>query len=138
MKKYDMTMQILKSRTVGELQHDFNSAYPYLKIDILKEMNGRLGSVIRQRLSKQIKLSSAGKLKEGELEVHDAMTVGQLEKAFREQFGINVQVSRKSGPVWLETTVTDSWTLKQQNEHGRELSTPVKREIPDDEPDFDQ
>ena len=133
-----MTLQILKGRTVGELQHDFNQAYPFLRVDIFKEINGRSGPIIKQRLTRNIDLSAAGKLKEGALELSDYMTVGQLEKMFRDQFGINVQVSRKSGPVWLETTVTDTWTLRQQNEHGRELSIPLKKLLPDDRADWDQ
>ena len=133
-----MTLQILKGRTVGELQHDFNQAYPYLKVDIIKEINGSGGPVIKQRLTRNVSLSAAGKLKEGSLELNDSMTVGQLERTFREHFGINVQVSRKSGPVWLETTVTDTWTLRQQNEHGRELSVPVKNALPEERVDWDQ
>jgi len=133
-----MTLQILKTRTVGELQHDFNQAYPFLRVDIFKEINGRSGPIIKQRLTRNTTLSVAGKLKEGALELNDSMTVGQLEKMFREQFGINVQVSRKSGPVWLETTVTDTWTLRQQNEHGRELSIPVKGTVPEERIDWDQ
>jgi len=133
-----MTLQILKGRTVGELQQDFNQAYPFLKVDIFKEINGSNNPIIKQRLTRNIDLSAAGKLKEGALELNDYMTVGQLEQMFREQFGINVQVSRKSGPVWLETTVTDKWTLRQQNEHGRELSIPVKKALPDDRADWDQ
>jgi hypothetical protein len=31
-------------------------------------------------------------------------------------------VFRKSGKTWLETSVTDDWTLKRQNEEGMELS----------------
>lgn len=133
-----MTLQILKGRTVGELQHDFNQAYPFLRVDIFKEINGSNNPIIKQRLTRNIDLSAAGKLKEGTLELNDYMTVGQLEKMFREQFGINVQVSRRSGPVWLETTVTDKWTLRQQNEHGRELSIPIKKALPDDREDWDQ
>ena len=53
------------------------------------------------------------------------MTVGELENIFKDQFGANVQVSRKSGSLWLETTLTDKWTLLQQNEQGKELSTPA-------------
>ncbi|MEI9910895.1 MAG: hypothetical protein WDO71_15215 [Bacteroidota bacterium] len=53
------------------------------------------------------------------------MTVGQLEDIFQKQFGLQVQVSRRSGTLWLETTMTDNWTLKQQNDHGRELSEPA-------------
>jgi hypothetical protein len=133
-----MILQIMKGRTVGELQQDFNQAYPYLKVDIFKVINVSGTPAIRERLTRNTRLSAAGKLKEGALELDDYMTVGQLEKMFREQFGINVQVSRKSGPVWLETTVTDKWTLRQQNEHGRELSIPVKKALPDDRADWDQ
>jgi hypothetical protein len=32
------------------------------------------------------------------------------------------QVYRKSGKIWLETTVTDSWTLEEQNKQGESLS----------------
>ena len=132
-----MVLQILKTRSVGDVQQDFSREYPYLRIDFFKNVDGKLGSLIKQRLSRTAKLSSSGRLKEGELEIYDEMTVGHLEKTFRERFGINMQVSRKSGPVWLETTVTDKWTLKQQNEHGRELSVPVKKILPEDELDYD-
>ncbi len=130
-------LQLLKTRTVGDVQEDFSRQYPYLRIDFFRELNGRLGSSLRQKLNRTAKLSSAGKLREGDVEIYDAMTVGQLEKAFREYFGIDMQVSRKSGPVWLETTVTDKWTLRQQNEHGRELSVPAKKILPEDELDYD-
>ena len=133
-----MILQIMKGRTVGELQQDFNQAYPYLKVDVLKEVIGNGGPAIKQRLTRNTNLSAAGRLKEGALQLDDSMTVGQLEKIFRELFGINVQVSRKSGPVWLETTVTDTWTLKQQNEHGRELSIPVRNTVPEERVDWDQ
>jgi hypothetical protein len=130
-------LQLLKTRTVGDVQEDFSRQYPYLRIDFFRELKGKLGSSLRQKLNRTAKLTSAGKLREGDVEIYDAMTVGQLEKAFREYFGINIQVSRKSGPVWLETTVTDKWTLKQQNEHGRELSVPVKKILPEDDLDYD-
>jgi len=133
-----MILQLLKTRNVGDVQHDFNQEYPFLRIDFFKEVDGRPGSAIRQKLNRTAKLSSAGKVREGDVEIYDAMTVGQLEKAFREYFGLAMQVSRKSGPVWLETTVTDKWTLKQQNDHGRELSVPLKKILPEEEMDYDQ
>lgn len=87
----------------------------------------------RIKLGHSILLGAAGIGEEGDLSVFDSMTVGQLEKSFLEKFGMLVQVSRKSGSVWLETTMTDSWTLKQQNDHGRELSAPAGRYLPPDE-----
>jgi hypothetical protein len=33
-----------------------------------------------------------------------------------------VQVLRKSGKAWLEATITDGWTLEEQNIQGEDLS----------------
>ncbi len=127
-------LQVKKNKTIGDLQYDFNRAYSFLRIEIYKYANGRLGADGRQKLGAAVLLTM---FPEGELLITDAMTVGELEKIFQERFGMNVQVSRKSGTVWLETTMTDSWTLKQQNEHGRELSTPANNNLTNDEIDYD-
>ena len=50
------------------------------------------------------------------------MTVSDLEQKFAELFGLSVQVFRKSANVWLETTVTDGWTLEEQNRQGEALA----------------
>jgi hypothetical protein len=133
-----MTIEIKKNRTIADVQDDFNLYYPFLKLEFYKNTNGRLGSFIKQKLLKTIFLQVAGNGKEGELEITDSMTVEQLEKSFNDRFGMMVQVSRKSGTLWLETTMTDRWTLKHQNEHGRELSTPGTRIIPDRDMERDQ
>ena len=124
-----MILELKKDRTVCDVRADFTSEFPYLTLDFYKYVTGRLGSSIRQKLVKSTGLAKSGLHREGSLEVNESMTVRELEKAFVEQFGLFVQVSRKSGPVWLETTISDSWTLQQQNEHGRELSEPVKKSL---------
>ncbi len=70
-------------------------------------------------------MQKAGLVQRGELALSDNMTVGELEKKLQVEFGLQAQVSRKSGNCWLETTMTDNWTLKQQNDHGRDLSQPT-------------
>ena len=132
-----MNIQIRKSKVIGEVQKDFTNAYPFLKLEFYRNTTGRLGPAIRQNLIKSVLLNEAGNQKEGDLEITDSMTVGQLEQALYDKFGMIVQVSRKSGSIWLETTMTDNWTLKQQNEHGRELSAPVVKTLPDREMDVD-
>jgi hypothetical protein len=107
------------------MQEEFNKAYPFLKIEFYKMMEPGFS---RKLLVPSISIQAAGLKREGILDITDTMTVGQLENAFREMFGLNVQVSRKSGTIWLETTKSDSWTLKQQNDHGRELSQPEDSE----------
>jgi hypothetical protein len=56
------------------------------------------------------------------LDINDDTTVTDFENALIDQYGLSAQVFRRSGNLWLETTITDYWTLKQQNDHGREIS----------------
>jgi len=69
-----------------------------------------------------LKDASTSKKMEGELLIDDVMTVSDLESTFRNQFGLAAQVFRRSGNIWLETSITNGWTLKQQNDHGREIT----------------
>jgi hypothetical protein len=127
-------LNVKKERLVGEVQADFNNAFPFLKIEIYKKKKD--SSKIKEHLKKSMTLYNAGITSEGILRIPDTMTVGDLENIFLEKFGANVQVSRKSGTVWLETTMTDKWTLQQQNEHGRELSIPERKNVDDTEIDY--
>ena len=121
-----MKLSISITRTINDVQQDFNAAYPFLKIEFYPAA-GKSAAALKQRLDKTALLQIAGDRREGEVEITDSMTVGQLEKIFRDRFGIIAQVSRKSGTLWLETTMTDNWTLRQQNDHGKELSEPSQK-----------
>jgi hypothetical protein len=114
-----MNLYFVLNRTVNDVQRDFNQAYPFLKIEFYKTIEPGFS---RKLLTPATSIRAAGLKREGVLELSDTMTVGQLEKTFKDNFGLNVQVSRRSGILWLETTRSDGWTLKQQNEHGKELS----------------
>jgi len=131
-----MIMQLAKNKTINDVCQEFNNAYPFLRIDFYKYAQGRPGPAVNQKLNRSATLVNAGIRYEGEIEINETMTVRQLEQGFLNTFGLNVQVSRKSGSLWLETTISDNWILKQQNDHGRELSEPVKKDMAD-EIDFD-
>lgn len=115
------SMKLIFSDTIliGDLQAAFNREYPYLKLRFYRDAEA---SLARKGISESSTLKQAGLIKVGSVAVHDEMTVGELEQKLRKDFGLTAQVSRRSGRVWLETTMTDGWTLRQQNEHGRELS----------------
>jgi len=72
--------------------------------------------------------------KSGSILITPGMTVCKLEQNFRDVYGLSVQIFRRSGKVWLETTVTDGWTLQEQNSQGEDLSKAkvIAREIPDE------
>src|SRR5215510_8084474 len=119
----NMILYISQHKTLRETQEEFNRCYPFLRIDFYRNTEPGFA---RRHLTNSMLMPAAGLKRSGELELADSMTVGELEGQLRDKFGLNAQVSRKSGTLWLETTMTDSWTLKQQNDHGRELSEPLK------------
>ena len=119
-------LDVSQNRTISDVQKDFNSQYPFLKLEFYKVQRLDEALTVRKHLDKSIPLKLAGVKNGGMLEVNERMTVKEFEKAFLQNFGLVVQVSRKSGMLWLETTLTDNWTLAKQNEYGREISLSVK------------
>jgi hypothetical protein len=118
-----MRLYISKDKTIGDIQEDFNTSYPFLKLEFYKRQKGHYEIGARKPLSSAIRLEVAGmKEDDAELDIKDEMTVADLEETFRDKYGLSVQVSRKSGIFWLETTMTDNWSLQKQNEHGKEIS----------------
>jgi len=133
-----MRLTVKADRLISEVQKDFSLAYPFLKIEFFKNGSARKERYAFEKLiPHHLQLKDAWFLnkQEGELEFDNETTVLGLEKALMDQFGLSAQVFRRSGNLWLETTITDNWTLKRQNDHGREISTeksPRVKEKPDD------
>lgn len=118
-------MVIQGERLVKEVQAEFMNAYPFLKIEFFRNGVTRELMHTKQKLvniNARLKDIAILRKSEGLLDVNDNVTVEGLEKEFMDQFGLAVEVFRRSGNIWLETTMTDNWTLKQQNEHGREIT----------------
>lgn len=123
-----MTLHLNADRAIQDVQQEFTGAYPFLKLEFFTKPGSGENSFYRKHLNREVPIQSAGLKQRGEFHLTDNMTVGELENKLRSEFGLQVQVSRKSGNCWLETTMTDGWTLKQQNDHGRDLSQPVHRQ----------
>jgi hypothetical protein len=124
-----MRLEISNARTIHELQHDFNSQYTFLKLEFYKVVPQR--SSVRERLAHSLSLKFAGLKSSGYIDISNDMTVGELEKMFNERFGLVAQVSRNSAGVWLETTMTDKWSLQKQNEYGKTIVKQTSTNIVD-------
>lgn len=120
--------------SIRSIQDAFNSIFPYLKLEFYSKQHapGRPSNVkfLQQpgKLLGEIRKNHTN----GEIIITPEMTVSDVEQLFGDEYGIGVQVFRKSGNVWLETTITDNWTLQKQNAEGEFLSTPVPRDEPTD------
>jgi hypothetical protein len=122
-------LDISRGRTIYDLQRDFTGCYSFLKLEFYKPVEAGVSVKLRERLPHSALLRSAGLKDNGYVEISDEMTVGDLEKRFFEQFGLSVQVSRNSGGIWLETTMTDNWSLQKQNDYGLEIRQTTKKNI---------
>jgi hypothetical protein len=45
------------------------------------------------------------------------------EKDFEKILGLSAHIFRKSGNVWVETTLNNDWPLEEQNEEGKQISS---------------
>lgn len=113
--------------TIQQVQDKFQEHFPFLKIEFFRkpheEMEGtpKVNQIVDNAILGDIRKDS----NTGELSIHGNQKVSTLEEHFEDMYGLNVQVFRKSGKVWLETTQTDEWTLSEQNRIGEEMSVPV-------------
>ena len=125
-----MSISIHENRRLFELQQDFNSLFPFLKIEFFKAPHSIGEGSAKNQLHDNNRVVSDCRLKksEGVLQINEQMTVSDLEARFFDDFGLSAQIFRKSGNVWLETSATDNWTLRQQNDEGAELSVKIKEE----------
>ncbi len=122
-----MNIEFWPDRKLEDVQKDFNGAFPFLKLEFAIA-NKNNNSTEAARVLSNIENLTIGDLNKnihpGLIEITESMTVFELEKIFTHKIEMPVRVLRKSGNIWMGTSITNNWTLSQQNEHGREISTP--------------
>jgi hypothetical protein len=104
-----------------EIEKEFNRVYPYVRIEFPKNGGGSADARINDREDQALS-EKAHELLLNEAGLADSMTVSELETKLMILLALPVQIFRKSGKMWIETKMTRDWTLKQQNDRGRELA----------------
>ena len=114
-------MIINKDQTIAEVQKNFQEKFPYLKIEFytIEHAPGE-ASPVNQQISASKRIGAITKKAiESELSINGHQKVKTLEEHLKTHFGLNAQVFRRSGTIWLQTTTTDEWTLSDQNAKGQ-------------------
>ena len=120
-----MNIIINAGTKVSEIKKQFSDVYPYLKIEFFKRPHAKnkLSSEMDRIVSdKPIALITKYST-DANIDISGKRTVLQVEQDFWKTFGLSVQVFRKAMNMWIETTLTDSWTLESQNSEGKMFST---------------
>ena len=106
------------------VQNIFNGAFPYLKLGFFRTTGTESGAKKEVFLKQDLLLRrSTGDYNMPECVIDSNMSVREVEQLFLLHFGLLVQIFRKSGRSWLETKLTEDWSLEKQNCEGFELST---------------
>ena len=132
-----MKIQISPEQTIGTVQDAFHELYPFLKLVFFSKAHRAFkGSHAKYLIDDRDQTLGAimAEPKTGFLSLEPTMPTFQAERLFEDEFGLFVQVMRKSGNTWLVTSVTDSLTLEQQNAKGR--ASDHVNFLPEDEYDY--
>jgi hypothetical protein len=106
-----MEITIHDKRKIHEIQKEFSLIFPNLRLDFFTPMEEEKHLLVHH--TKCIGECRALHSK-GTLSIFPHMTVKELKQGLKETFGLHVEVYRKVGNDWLETT-SDQWQLEKHN-----------------------
>ncbi len=111
-------ISITKKQTIKSIQEAFSMIFSGLQIRFYQKEHALAegSSKATEYATTKTLGEITPQLKEGKISLHDLQTVAQFEQMMETQFGLHVQVFRRSGDLWLQTTTSDYKTLKEQNE----------------------
>ncbi len=117
-----MKIDIKDNLTINDIKNVFSDAFAGLKIEFVKHNHqSGVGSAKSEIIEGNPKLWEIRKFHtEFSIEINEDQLVEEVEAMFHNKFGLNVQLFRKSGNVWIETVNTDNWTLKDQMQRSAE------------------
>ncbi len=114
-------MNIEGNKIIGELQQEFNGYFPFLHIEFYRHRSGEEKTSIEKFNANQklVLLNTPSDKVTIHIDKNDK--ISYLKDQFN-KLGIGVLIFRKAGSVWVETTLTEDWTLDRQNMEGEVFS----------------
>lgn len=110
-----MQLEIDDNKTVGDLQDKFNECFPCLRINFFSRAHSWHGrSLSKDNIPANVTIGNITKKHQhGPLVILSTQRAGDVERAFKQQFGLFVQVCYQLNDKWIETKDTDDFTLEQ-------------------------
>jgi hypothetical protein len=109
--------------TLKDIKKQFNTKFPNLKLEFF-EKDHEVGEASPKSAISDDAFRLKDVRKEGALtpiSIHGNTKTSSLENHFEEEYGVSVQVYKKRGKTWIQTTSTDDWTLSEQEESTHDI-----------------
>lgn len=118
------TLTINDANTLKSIKDQFNKYFPHLKIEFFSVKHLKDEASPRTAIYDDKLLLSEVSATQNTMPFNfdGNMKTAEFEQNFSDMFGVNVQVYRKSGNIWLQTITTDAWTLAEQEEKGIQMT----------------
>ena len=110
--------------TLREIKEQFNNKFPNLKIEFFQKHHDT-GQASPKTAIYDDNLTLKDVRDEGSLNpisIHGNTKTSTLEEHFENEYGVSVQVYKKRGKTWIQSTKTDDWTLSEQEESTHSVS----------------
>jgi|SRR4030095_14822840 len=111
-----MSLRIDNNSIIFDIQENFNRLFPDLKLEFFFSDTVRFNP--SSRLSSSFPYVSigdlCGRLEEHELDISDEMTVSELERRFKDIFGLPARIFQKAGEYWLKNSSLDRLRLRHK------------------------
>ena len=123
----NMRIELSPNRKLTELKKDFNTLFSFLKLEFYANAHKDFElSNHADLLDDDLVLSEIGFTQNGSVfyEFSDNTTVKEMEQYWKTELGLNIQVFKFFAGVWIETSKTDHWSLRQQSEMCGSASDP--------------
>ena len=131
-----MTIIITTEKLIKEIQEEFNKLFPFLRIEFFIKSNYKSREAVIKASGMHTVANIYNSLKLPTIEISPCTIVKDFENDFENKFGMYVQLYRKSGNLWQEITITDTWTMKQQDRTGNEISNIINKGFRTNPPEF--
>jgi hypothetical protein len=119
-----MKISINDHRKINAIQAEFSELFPFLKIEFYAKPHKPGGSASAKIIRYGSKTIAECRTihNKGTLSISPEMSCTDLENSFRDIFGLKIKLFRKSGNEWLPVTLTEGWSLIEQNSQGEALA----------------
>ena len=108
-----MKITINDHRKIFAVQEEFSKFYPHMKIEFLNKPN-KVGGSHPEKIVKETS-KTLGDCRvihtKGELTLLHSMTVGDLNQALNDTYGLSVVIHRKSGDQWIDAKENEELSL---------------------------
>ena len=115
-------LKIDKHISVGDFQKEFNAIFPFLKIEFFRPAFPEEGSNYKTASFLTSRDQIANNTNSKTISIDSMTTVAQLKKLLSEKLGLLPLIYRKSGSMWIETSLTEDWSLERQNHEAEQMN----------------